>query len=140
LKNESIRLYKILAVLFIAATILLSLMNLALAKKNMNPKELASAENITVNNTVIEKYGYTEILKVLKKDNNLQVTNINNTIDNKNLIKIELKYEGSLESLYSTLERIKLEPCFLEVESIKVDKNENDKQSITLIVKFLVNK
>jgi hypothetical protein len=102
--------------------------------------ETSSIRTDNFNETLVKKYGYTDILTLLKEDVNLEIVNINNEIENSNTITIDIKYNGTLEDLNNTLEKIKSELCFVSIKNINIDKTNSDTPNISFTVVFLKNK
>ena len=71
--------------------------------------------------TIEEKYGYGEILDVLRKSKDLQLKSINMNDDEK--CNIEVSYSGDIRLLYDSLNSLNESKNFLGVNSININKD-----------------
>jgi hypothetical protein len=137
--KESLNLYKMLIIVFLCICAVLIHMNFNIME-NTYSIETSSIRTNNISETLVKKYGYTEILNMLKEDVNLEIVDIKGEIENNNIITIDIKYNSTLEELNNTLEKIKSEPYFLSMKNINIDKTKSDMPNINLTVVFLKNK
>lgn len=137
--KESLNLYKMLIIVFLCICVILIYMNFNIMENTFSI-ETSSIPTNNINETLVKKYGYTDILTLLKEDVNLEIVNIKNEIENNNTITIDIKYKGTLEDLNNTLEKIKSELCFVSMKNINIDKTNSDTPNISFTVVFLKNK
>jgi hypothetical protein len=137
--KESLNLYKMLIIVFLCICAVLIHMNFNIME-NTYSIETSSIRTNNISETLVKKYGYTEILNMLKEDVNLEIVDIKGELENNNIITIDIKYNSTLEDLNNTLEKIKSEPYFLSMKNINIDKTKSDMPNINLTVVFLKNK
>ncbi|WP_250816506.1 hypothetical protein [Clostridium swellfunianum] len=92
-----------------------------------------------VKNAENKKYGYSDILKLLSLDQNIELLEFKSSLDRSGLVSIDMKYHGSLESLYSTLDRMKRENFFVTIEKIEVQNASESDKDINLTALFMKN-
>jgi hypothetical protein len=102
--------------------------------------QTSSISTNNISETLVKKYGYTDILSMLKEDVNLEIVDIKGELEKNNIITIDIKYNSTFEDLNNTLEKIKSEPYFLSMKNINIDKTKSDMPNISLTVVFLKNK
>jgi hypothetical protein len=137
--KESLNLYKILIVVFLCIFAALIHMNFTIME-NIYSIQTSSISTNNISETLVKKYGYTDILSMLKEDVNLEIVDIKGELENNNIITIDIKYNSTLEDLNNALEKIKSEPYFLSMKNINIDKTKGDMSNISLTVVFLKNK
>ncbi|MGV8982380.1 hypothetical protein [Clostridium sp.] len=87
------------------------------------------------NITNIEKYGYSDILEVLRENINFNVKSINMLEHEK--CNVQVKYMGDIKLLYDSLISLKESKNFLGINSININKDDN---TIDISVDFKKNK
>jgi hypothetical protein len=137
--KESLNLYKILIMVFLCIFVALIHMNFTIME-NTYSIQTSSISTNNISETLVKKYGYTDILSMLKEDVNLEIVDIKGELENNNIIAIDIKYNSTLENLNNALEKIKSEPYFLSMKNINIDKTKGDMSNISLTVVFLKNK
>jgi Leucine-rich repeat (LRR) protein len=137
--KENLKLYRILAGVFLIIGLALAAMNINILKSSYLIKTTSVSSNNIIK-PIVKAFGYSDILNILKEDENLEILGINKIIDGKNLIEADLKYLGQIEGLYNTLENIKREACFVSIEKIKINETENHTKDVMLTVTFLKDK
>lgn len=137
--KESLNLYKILIIVFLCTFVVLIHMNFTIMESTYSIQTSSISTN-NISETLVKKYGYTDILSMLKEDVNLEIVDIKGEIENNNIITLDIKYNSTLEDLNNTLEKIKSEPYFLSMKNINIDKIKSDMPNISLTVVFLKNK
>lgn len=136
MKKYNLNLYKTIVVLFISIIFILSYenYNLFLEIKTISVNSLPSSSN-----SEIKKYGYSDILSLLLKDNNIKIINISSDLEDKNIVNIEIGYYGDMSSLYNTLEKFQTLDNFCYVDNIKINTDSNGKQVISSNICFIKN-
>jgi hypothetical protein len=137
--KESLNLYKILIMVFLCIFAALIHMNFTIME-NTYSIQTSSISTNNISETLVKKYGYTDILSMLKEDVNLEIVDIKGELEHNNIITIDIKYNSTLEDLNNALEKIKSEPYFLSMKNINIDKTKGDMSNISLTVVFLKNK
>jgi hypothetical protein len=137
--KESLNLYKILIMVFLCIFVALIHMNFTIME-NTYSIQTSSISTNNISETLVKKYGYTDILSMLKEDVNLEIVDIKGELEHNNIITIDIKYNSTLEDLNNALEKIKSEPYFLSMKNINIDKTKGDMSNISLTVVFLKNK
>ncbi len=136
--NESLKLYKTLVLIFLCIFIVLGYMIFNTIKSRDSNKSNLISNNFTTFD--IKKFGYSDILKIIDMNTDLQIANINTSIENKDFIKLELKFNSSAKDLYHTLEKLKSEACFISVDNIIIDQIEDNTENISFTATFLKTK
>lgn len=99
--------------------------------KNQDHYKIKSDENIAI----IEKYGYSDILEILRKNMDFDVKSINMLEHEK--CNVQVDYIGDIKLLYNSLISLKESKNFLEINSININKDVN---TINISIDFKKNK
>jgi flagellar basal body-associated protein FliL len=97
-------------------------------EKVSQPKE---KQNIRIK----DKYGYGEILEVLRKNKGLQLKSMKMNEDEK--CNIEVNYTGDVKLLYNCLYSLIEEPCIIGINVINISKDNN---MVTINMDFKKNR
>lgn len=102
--------------------------------KGTKNKSLAS---ITVDKKigVVEKYGYSDILDVLRKNSDFQVKTIN--MIEKEKCNVSVDYSGDITLLYTSLYSLNESKNLLKINSININKED---KTTTISIDFKKNK
>lgn len=139
MKIENIKFYRLVCILFIFIIIILVFFNInSLKIMNLNKMEDKSIENNKPN--ITKEYGYSEALELLSKVPNLNITNFTNNVDNKKLLKVELDYKGDIYSFIKTINDIKEEDNFFNIDNIKIENNNTINQTIRFNLFLIKNR
>lgn len=129
---------KFISTIFGIIAVILLLLNISIkeAKRNLT--------SISVSSIHVEKeikiYGYSDILDIVSGYKNIKILNLYTSSENKELVKIEVQYSGSLASLNDALHYFSSRECFHSVEAIRVNNDFENKQIIYATILFFKRK
>jgi hypothetical protein len=139
MRLENIKFYRLVCILFIFIIIILAFFNIKSLKiMNLNKSQDKSIENNKPK--ITKEYGYSEALELLSKVPNLTITNFTNNADNKKLLKVELDYKGDIYSFIKTINDIKEEDNYLNIDNIKIENNNTNNQTIRFDIFLIKNR
>jgi hypothetical protein len=108
--------------------------------RNIYSIKIRSSNIDSINEAPVKKYGYSDVLGLVRQDVNLEILNIKSEIENTDNIDIDLRYNSTLDNFNNTLEKIKSESFFRSIENITIDKSKNNVPNIGFTAVFLKNK
>jgi hypothetical protein len=139
MKSESIKHYSLICIAFmiiISVLIYLNMKAVKLVELNRRYEKLI----VSAKSSKIKEYGYSEALEVLSKVPNLNINSFNNNIDNKKLLKVELEYNGDIDSFIKIIKSLKEEDNYYNIDNIKVENISVDKKIIKFNVLLIKNR
>ena len=110
---------------------LISVKDTFFLKKNQDHYSFKVDENVTN----VEKYGYSDILEILRKNMDFDVKSINMLEHDK--CNVQVDYTGDVKLLYNTINSLKESKSFLGINSININKDVN---TINISIDFKKNK
>ncbi|HEY5589148.1 MAG TPA: hypothetical protein VIK86_09365 [Candidatus Paceibacterota bacterium] len=116
------RRFKVMLVILLMVMVILSL-KLSFALDKINGIKNQGSIDITVdkNQMKVEKYGYSDILDVLRKSSYFSVKTIN--IMDQDKCNIQVDYSGDIKLLYNSLQSLNESKNLLIINSININKN-----------------
>lgn len=139
MKSESIKHYSLICIAFmiiISVLIYLNMKAVKLVELNRRYEKLI----VSAKSSKIKEYGYSEALEVLSKVPNLNINSFNNNIDNKKLLKVELEYNGDIDSFIKIIKSLKEEDNYYNIDNIKIENISVDKKIIKFNVLLIKNR
>lgn len=127
MKLENIKSYRFFCLTFFIIISILIYFNMKYVKQiDLNRRYDKPIVGNKSNN--LKAYGYSEALEVLSKEPNVSINTFNN-IDNKKLLKVELNYNGDIYNFITTIQNLKKEDNFYNIDNIKIE-NINETKAI----------
>lgn len=138
MKEKSIRAYKFAVIAFFIIISILVYFNISylkqleLIRSNVKPE-------VTFKPNIIKAYGYSDALEVLSKIPHINISSFN-VIEDKKLLKVEIEYDGDIDSFIKTLSDLKKEDNYYNIDNIKLENINTTKQLIRLNLLLVKNK
>lgn len=108
--------------------------------KNINLKTAAVNNVLLDTKDNIKKYGYSDIFNLLIKDSNIGIINITSSLEYKELVNVDIEYNGDILSFYNTLDFLSKSDNFCYVDNIKIETDADNKKKIYSTISFINNK
>ncbi|SKA76847.1 hypothetical protein SAMN05428976_102371 [Clostridium sp. USBA 49] len=141
MKKNNLIFYKLILATFLFIFFLLIYKNYKIIKNiNLNSVAVSKTQQYKDKESNIKEYGYSDILKILLEDNNIDILNITNSLEDNKLVIINIKYNGDIKSLYTKLESFNTNENFCYVDNIKIESNSVNEQNLYSTICFIANK
>lgn len=138
MKLENIKSYRFFCLTFFIIISILIYFNMKYVKQiDLNRRYDKPIVGNKSNN--LKAYGYSEALEVLSKEPNV-IFNTFNNIDNKKLLKVELNYNGDIYNFIKTIQNLKEEDNFYNIDNIKIENINETKALIKFSLLLIKNR
>ncbi|ERI91320.1 hypothetical protein HMPREF1982_03279 [Clostridiales bacterium oral taxon 876 str. F0540] len=133
--------YKISLFILLVIAAVLSSLDISLIN-DINNKSNMTKNKVEPLNSTVRKYGYSEILNLVLKNEDIKISNISTSSENNSQVRIDINFKETynLNDVYKYIEDIRSENCFLGIENVKIDKDNQKNKNISLTVFFRRNK